>query len=314
MQSTRGSGLSLEEYRQMEESLLATAKGRDFYYEIQRRARMVEADELRRTMSGIERLVSAAALSPSATGQDAPLGNTEITFLKAEVEAMANTIRLVKREIAAIKPSDPRADRISAATSELDAIVTATEEATNRILTTVERMTGALARLKPGRAADGQVLTALEAACMDVMMACSFQDICGQRTAKVVNTLCYIEDRVGVIMGLWRTLPQEAANPAAPPADAPREVLLPYKHDDVRPDAHLLHGPSLQAPSQMAIDALFGAISGPPPVSPPTTAKTEAKPAPKTAVKQVLIPSTTGLSADAIRTQQEIDALFEGVR
>ncbi|MEE3622955.1 hypothetical protein UCD39_03000 [Nitrospirillum sp. BR 11752] len=295
MQTTRGSGLTLDEYRQMEESLLATAKGRDFFYEVQRRARSVETDELRRTITSIQRLIAASrnAAAPTTTA----LGNPEIAFLKAEVEAMANTIRLVKREIAAIKPSDPKADRISAATSELDAIVTATEEATNRILTTVERMTNALRRLRPGRAVDGQLLTALENACMDVMMACSFQDICGQRTAKVVNTLSYIEERVGVITGLWRTLPQASTTPAMPPADAPRDVLLPYKHDDARPDAHLLHGPALQAPSQTAIDALFGAVA----------------PAPSAAVvKDVVIPSTTGLSSDALRTQQEIDALFEG--
>ncbi|MBB6251686.1 hypothetical protein [Nitrospirillum iridis] len=298
MQTTRGSGLTLDEYRRMEESLLATAKGRDFFYEVQRRARSVETDELRRTVVSIQRLLNASRPVPPEAGGGSHLGNPEIAFLKAEVEAMANTIRLVKREIAAIKPSDPKADRISAATSELDAIVTATEEATNRILTTVERMTAALRRLRPGRAVEGQLLTALEGACMDVMMACSFQDICGQRTAKVVNTLCYIEERVGVIMGLWRTLPQVATAPATPPVDAPREVLLPYKHDDSRPDAHLLHGPARQAPSQTAIDALFGAIAPPQPTA--------------AAMKDVLIPSTTGLSADALRTQQEIDALFEG--
>lgn len=297
MQTTRGSGLTLDEYRQMEESLLATAKGRDFFYEVQRRARSVETDELRRTITSIQRLI-AASRNDAASAKNT-LGNPEIAFLKAEMEAMANTIRLVKREIAAIKPNDPKADRISAATSELDAIVTATEEATNRILTTVERMTNALRRLRPGRAVDGQLLTALENACMDVMMACSFQDICGQRTAKVVNTLSYIEERVGVITGLWRTLPQASTTPAMPPADAPREVLLPYKHDDARPDAHLLHGPALQAPSQTAIDALFGAVA-------------PAQPA--AAVKDVVIPSTTGLSSDALRTQQEIDALFEGAR
>ncbi|WP_049974547.1 hypothetical protein [Azospirillum sp. B4] len=305
MQTTRGSGLTLDEYRQMEESLLATAKGRDFFYEVQRRARSIETDELRRTVTSIQRLINASRGAPQPDAAGTPsLGNPEIAFLKAEVEAMANTIRLVKREIAAIKPSDPKADRISAATSELDAIVTATEEATNRILTTVERMTNALRRLRPGRAVEGQLLTALENACMDVMMACSFQDICGQRTAKVVNTLSYIEERVGVITGLWRTLPQ-AATAAMPPADAPREVLLPYKHDDARPDAHLLHGPALQAPSQTVIDALFGDVS-----SPQTAVPAPAAPA----VKDVLIPSTTGLSVDALRTQQEIDALFEGAR
>ncbi|TWB27664.1 chemotaxis regulatin CheY-phosphate phosphatase CheZ [Nitrospirillum amazonense] len=301
MQTTRSSGLTLDEYRQMEESLLATAKGRDFFYEVQRRARSVETDELRRTIASIQRLIAASRNDPAPAPAGGQLGNPEIAFLKAEVEAMANTIRLVKREIAAIKPSDPKADRISAATSELDAIVTATEEATNRILTTVERMTGALRRLRPGRMVDGQLLTALENACMDVMMACSFQDICGQRTAKVVNTLSYIEERVGVITGLWRTLPQASTAPAMPPADAPREVLLPYKHDDARPDAHLLHGPALQAPSQTTIDALFSAVSPAQPVA--------AKPA--APVKDMVIPSTTGLSADALRTQQEIDALFE---
>lgn len=79
-------------------------------------------------------------------------------------------------------------------------------------------------------------------------MACSFQDITGQRTTKVVNALRYLEQRVNAMIQLWADQPAGAGG-RPPPGPA-----------DPRPDAHLLNGPALpgQGHSQADIDALFG--------------------------------------------------------
>src|SRR5580658_6034327 len=49
-----------------------------------------------------------------------------------ELEQLAQTIRSARDEIAAIQPGDISTDHIPRATDELDAVVCATEEATNK--------------------------------------------------------------------------------------------------------------------------------------------------------------------------------------
>ena len=37
----------------------------------------------------------------------------------------------------------------------------------------------------------------------DIYTACSFQDLTGQRTRKVVTVLRYLESRINAMMGIW---------------------------------------------------------------------------------------------------------------
>src|SRR3954463_14825103 len=64
--------------------------------------------------------------------------------LYGELEALARYIQHAKREIAAIRPEDIGGDHIASATDELDAVVGATEDATNRIMDSCDEI-GALA-------------------------------------------------------------------------------------------------------------------------------------------------------------------------
>ena len=84
----------------------------------------------------------------------------------------------------------------------------------------------------------------------EIMTACSFQDLTGQRISKVVNALRYIETRINAMIEIWGI--DEAARVAA---TAPA---------DNRPDAHLLNGPQLEgAADQSEIDSLFEAAPAP---------------------------------------------------
>ena len=40
---------------------------------------------------------------------------------------------------------------------------------------------------------------------VNIMEACSFQDITGQRVNKVVKTICYIQDWIVAMIGIWDT-------------------------------------------------------------------------------------------------------------
>jgi chemotaxis protein CheZ len=108
-----------------------------------------------------------------------------------ELRDIANYIENMKQEIGVFQVNDLKESRIPAAGQELDAIIKATEDATNTIMENAEAL----------MAADVKDMKSYQALVNDHVMkifeACSFQDITGQRVAKVVETLQMIEARVG---------------------------------------------------------------------------------------------------------------------
>src|SRR5690606_20646946 len=91
-----------------------------------------------------------------------------------ELRDIALYIETMKKEIGVFQVNDLKESRIPAAGQELDAIVKATEDATNRIMENAEAL----------MAAEPTDLKAYQAMVNDRMMeifeACSFQDITGQ--------------------------------------------------------------------------------------------------------------------------------------
>src|SRR5262249_27260274 len=107
-----------------------------------------------------------------------------------ELREIAGYIDSMRTEIGALQVNDLKNSRIPSAGEELGAIVQATEQATNTIMECAEAVMGA----------DASDPTAYKTLIHEKMMiifeACSFQDITGQRIAKVVETLQHIEQRV----------------------------------------------------------------------------------------------------------------------
>ena len=107
-----------------------------------------------------------------------------------ELREIAGYIESMRHEIGALQVNDLKNSRIPAAGQELGAIVQATETATNTIMECAEAVMAA-------DASDAVAYKALVDEKMTVVFeACSFQDITGQRIAKVVETLEHIEQRV----------------------------------------------------------------------------------------------------------------------
>ena len=126
---------------------------------------------------------------------------------------------------------------------ELDAIVGATERATNDILDAAEKLENLAGELPPEV---GQGLT--EATTM-IYEACNFQDITGQRITKVVKALKHIEEKVEALVDAFGDEFRGSKAPAAPDDKAGASVT----------DEDLLNGPQLpqKAHDQASIDALF---------------------------------------------------------
>jgi len=163
--------------------------------------------------------------------------------LYQELESLADYIHRAKDELAQLRSDDLQSRYIASATDELDAIVGATENATNIILDSAEKLEELSRELEP---AQSQKLSEATTA---IFEACNFQDITGQRITKVVKALKHIEERIEGLVSAFG--PEMAAARAAEKG--------PAATGDKPSDEDLLNGPQLPdaAHDQAAIDALF---------------------------------------------------------
>jgi chemotaxis protein CheZ len=163
--------------------------------------------------------------------------------LYREVESLAQYIHAAREEIAALRPGDIKHRFIASATDELDAIVGATEAATNEIMDAAESLEAVTSSLDAGAAEKLADITTR------IYEACTFQDITGQRITKVVKALKDIEDRVE---GLVRMFGAEYEKDASAHKDP----------SETRSDQDLLNGPQLpaSASNQADIDALLASF------------------------------------------------------
>jgi chemotaxis protein CheZ len=107
-----------------------------------------------------------------------------------ELREIAGYIDSMRDQIGELGVNDMKNSRLPAAGQELGAIVKATETATDTIMTCAESVMAA-------DASDPAAYKAMvDEKMMTIFEACSFQDITGQRIARVVETLQHIEQRV----------------------------------------------------------------------------------------------------------------------
>ncbi|MBT6883914.1 MAG: chemotaxis protein CheZ [Rhodospirillaceae bacterium] len=186
--------------------------------------------------------ISAVVESMMAT-MKGDLSATDIE-LYSELEALAQYIHAAKADIAALRPDEVKDDSLPTAADELDAIVAATEKATNTIMDATEQIEGLMDKVDPEDA------SVIMEATSTIYEACGFQDITGQRTTKVVKALKDIEEKIDALVEAFGSEIEKFKNDN-PKADeeSGRELT----------DEDLLEGPQLeeQAQTQEEIDALL---------------------------------------------------------
>ena len=170
----------------------------------------------------------------------------EVNTLNEQLRDLRDHIEDTKKEIASIRHPDETDDRLTSAAMELGAIVEATEQATHRILNATEEIDELIDKLKERSSDVGAInmLDDVSSKTIDILEACNFQDISGQRTNKVVKTINFLEERILTMIGIWG-------------ADEFAEVEV--NRNELEGDAALLQGPQHegQGIDQNDIDALF---------------------------------------------------------
>lgn len=212
---------SEDDYNLIERALLQNPRGRWFLDEYINRQR---PEDTKKLLSAIQRIENNLTTQTPAPEDD-------IDPIRMSIIEMSKAIAKTRQEIKSIKPANESEDQIINATGELSAIVESTETATNIILEAAEEIQEATWILREAGADEGPC-GKIEERTTDIYTACSFQDITGQRTTKVVQALSYIESRVNAMIDIW------GLNDMI-------EGEVPIEGEvDIRPDAHLLHGPT----------------------------------------------------------------------
>jgi chemotaxis protein CheZ len=166
--------------------------------------------------------------------------------LYRELESLALYIESAKAEIAALSPDEISSTHIPKATDELDAIVDATEVATNAIMGAAEKIE------QVAGAVEGAAAETLAEAVTAIYEACSFQDITGQRITKVVRTLKHIDEKVAALVSAFGEEIRKYKGTHATEEQA----------NAVLTEKDVLNGPQLaaDAKTQAEIDALLASF------------------------------------------------------
>jgi chemotaxis protein CheZ len=188
-------------------------------------------------------LTAAASLAPRAS--DARDHGGEVARLTGQLNLIVGAI---KGERDGGKPNG-RADDNPAASRlehELKAVVSGTEQATQKILAAAEAIDSTANTLSAalGGKLEQDLAQDIRDFALQIFEACNFQDLIGQRVGKILTALKFVEDHIACVLEEIKTASAAARNV----------------------DGHPLHGPRLDGDtghaSQGDIDAMFAGGRG----------------------------------------------------
>jgi chemotaxis protein CheZ len=191
---------------------------------------------------------------PIANEPEGAIGNDQITVgdlnqLKTETDSIHRAINRTIQELASLHFGAFGNAGHGRASRELDAVVESSERATQQILEAAEGIDEAANTLSASlkHEQEQELASDIRDHVVRIFEASNFQDLSGQRIAKVIATLAFVEDRVARMLEIWGG------------RDAVQEhVTVPTERSI---EAVLAGGPKLSGDcghiSQQEIDAMF---------------------------------------------------------
>ncbi|KQO79231.1 hypothetical protein [Methylobacterium sp. Leaf88] len=210
--------LDISEYDRIEAAMTESERGRWFLDAYLRRNRTSD--------TGI--LLDAIARLESVVTRDRE--SSQMGRVRGDLMDMAHAIARTKAEIAAINAPEQDQSRLGGASAALDAIVRSTENATSDILSAAEHVQEAAWTLRES-GSDAAICDELDRRATAIYTACSFQDLTAQRTARIIHTLRYLEERLAAMMAIWGDALDPV--PAGPGGSSAPEVQADLCQSDV---------------------------------------------------------------------------------
>lgn len=262
VETEQNSVLRESDYEAIAAAVMETDRGRWFLQEYARRNRNADTQSVLTAIDKLEKRIGEEASAPKEA--------TSIALLGHDLIDLAGAISQVKKEVSELGGQGADPDHFNTATVELEAIVEQTESATSEILEAAEKIQEVTWVLREEGASETQC-DIIESKIVEVYTACSFQDLTGQRSNKVVQLVGYVERRVTSMMSILGLSDEEIQAAAGAPKSETEQTdaensapgLTPQQRNDERPDAELLNGPAMsgEGNEQGDVDALFGDVT-----------------------------------------------------
>ncbi|MEX0299600.1 MAG: protein phosphatase CheZ [Kordiimonas sp.] len=170
----------------------------------------------------------------------------EMDKVAVELRELLQFISTAKGELVGMQPKSLSNRDIPDANIQLDAVVTATEEAASSIMDAADAIDTIADETEDETSAKlGEIAT-------NLFQASSFQDLTGQRISKVAKTLTHLEDRLNALAD---AIGDDYVEP-------PEEEIATDEEGVAVNDEDLLHGPQLEGEgnTQEEIDALLASF------------------------------------------------------
>lgn len=206
------------------------------------------ADLVRRNLGGggtlhltaADRRAPDADPTPKEAPSDDPVHRRKLHELAREIGQVADYVTRLRREIGSLKPGEVYSKRIPETVTDLRSVHDTTKAAADTIMAAAEAI---LERAQSDPADHGFVMDRV----MEIMQACSFEDIAGQRLGRAMETLLDVERRLERFAKAVKVADTaDLFDRKAIMREARREVLLVEGPQDAE-----------QAIEQAAIDKLF---------------------------------------------------------
>lgn len=242
--------LPTDEYHAIESAVLETARGRWFLEEYARRHRVADTEILLEAIARLENSIGGAPdkpLADTAPVDAAPAGtaiaesqhavpdnageNETLQQLHLEVAELSAAIQLTHQEISELGSQQAQNGGFAPSANEMDDILEHTENAISDILQAAEAMqASAWAAREDGT--DTEVCDRLDKCAIDIYTACTFQELTGQRIAKLLSLMEFTESHVVRMLQHWQVDDvMDAPKPETVGAPTHTEKLL----EDTRP-------------------------------------------------------------------------------
>jgi len=241
-------------------AVMETDRGRWFLGEHARRNRQADTAEVLAAIDRLAAMARSALVGRRPDRAPSDQSGADVHRLRIELADVANAIARTKNEIASIRPDTAQGSRITEATEQLDSVVQTTERATSDILAAAKQVQEVAWTMRE-QGMDSDFCDQLDRYATEIHTACSFQDLTGQRTRKIIEVLRHLEARIRRMTDIWGAAAQlrspqtAAAELASPTGDLSQKDL-----DRLMPSHRL---PAVKPPLVESVVDAKGALSLP---------------------------------------------------
>jgi chemotaxis protein CheZ len=183
---------------------------------------------------------------------------SEVMKLRTDLQDIESSIHSTRKEMASLHVGAPSTVGMDQLSDELGAVVSQTAAAANTILTSAEAISDDLMMLRKQAATNADITPTLDKMELEVSKlfeSCHFQDLTGQRIARICDTLSFVERQISRLTNIWGGL--EALDHLLEV-----EAIAKAEQESSIGDHALANGPQLMAEdmghvNQLEIDSLF---------------------------------------------------------